>query len=283
MLDLGGVTLRAVDDDPAFALPRAMLFPDSEPEPFRDSLAVDPEGYDPAADAVILAVRVFVVQAAGRTVLVDLGIGDGKPRPARPAWHCRNTDFLARLSVAPEAVDAVILTHLHADHVGWATRPGPGGWEPSFPNARHVVSAPELAHWSARAAGTPPPNHDSFADSVAPLLAAGLLDAVAPDATVLPGLRLEPLPGHSPGQVGIWLEGTLGRALIAADALHHAAQIACPEMVSAFCADPAQTVATRRRVLALAAATGCTLIPAHGRGMDGWRVRQSGDRYVAIG
>jgi glyoxylase-like metal-dependent hydrolase (beta-lactamase superfamily II) len=91
---------------------------------------------------------------------------------------------------------------------------------------------------------------------------------------VLPGLRLEPLPGHSPGQVGLWLEGPQGRALIAADALHHATQIARPEMVSAFCADPAQAVATRRRLLALAAATGCGLIPAHGRGVEGWRVAQ---------
>jgi glyoxylase-like metal-dependent hydrolase (beta-lactamase superfamily II) len=272
-----------VDDDPAFALPRAMLFPDSSPEPFRDSLAVDPEAYDPAADAVILAVRVFVVQAAGRTVLVDLGIGDGKPRPARPAWHQRRTDFLVRLGVAPEAVDTVILTHLHADHVGWATQPGPGGWVPTFPNARHVVSAPELAHWSARADEVPPPNHDSFADSLAPVIAAGLLEAVAQDATVLPGLRLEPLPGHSPGQAGVWLEGTQGRALIAADALHHAAQIAGPELVSAFCADPAQAVATRRRVLALAAETGCRLIPAHGRGIEGWRVREDGGRYGVIG
>lgn len=281
LLDLGGITLRAVDDDPAFALPRAMLFPESEPAPFRDSLALDPSGYDPATDSVVLAVRVFVVQAAGRTVLVDLGIGDGKPRPARPAWHRRQTDFLARLGVAPAAVDKVILTHLHADHVGWATQPGPGGWVPTFPNARHIVSAPDLAHWSARAAESPPPNHDSFADSIAPLHAAGLLDAVAPDAAILPGLRLEPMPGHSPGQVGVWLEGSRERALIAADALHHAAQIAAPDLVSAFCADKAQAVATRRRVLALATATGCRLIPAHGRGVEGWRVLDRDGHYRA--
>jgi glyoxylase-like metal-dependent hydrolase (beta-lactamase superfamily II) len=54
-------------------------------------------------------------------------------------WAGHLLDALAGLDVPPEEVDVVIPSHLHLDHIGWNTRPGPDG-QPviTFPNATYM-------------------------------------------------------------------------------------------------------------------------------------------------
>jgi glyoxylase-like metal-dependent hydrolase (beta-lactamase superfamily II) len=275
-VDLGGMTLRGVADEDPCELPRDLLFPAADPSLLERAARLDPLGVNLVRDSIVLRVQVFVIAFAGRVILVDGGVGDGKERPARLSWHRRRTDFLDRLRVAPEAVDMMLFTHLHADHVGWATRLVDGSWVPTFPKARHVVPAVEYDYWLARNA-TSPVNHGSFDDSIRPLAEAGLLDRVPPDHTLLPGLRFRHLPGHTPGQVGIMLEGARQPALIAADAVHHPAQLLAPALTSRFCSDPDDAVATRLALLEEAASEGLTLVPHHARGRRLWQVARDGD------
>jgi glyoxylase-like metal-dependent hydrolase (beta-lactamase superfamily II) len=278
-VDLGGMTLRGVADEDPFELPRDLLFPGTYPTVLARAAALDPLGVNVARDLIILRVQVFVIETAGRTIVVDGGVGDGKERPARASWHHRRTDFLDRLGVAPDDVDLMLFTHLHADHVGWATRWVDGRWVPTFRNARHVVAEPEMAYWEARNA-TAPVNHGSFDDSIVPLVEAGLLDRVPADHAPLRGLRFRPLPGHTPGQVGIMLHGARQQALIAADAVHHPVQLLLPALTSRFCSDPADAVTTRLALLEEAAADGLTLVPHHARGRRLWQVTRDGDAYT---
>jgi glyoxylase-like metal-dependent hydrolase (beta-lactamase superfamily II) len=275
-LDLGGIVLRGVADEDPLSLPRALIFPDADPALLARAAMLAPRSVDPATDSVLLRVQVFVIEAFGRTIIVDGGVGDDKERPARPSWHRRRTDFLARLGVAPAAVTAMLFTHLHADQVGWATRLVDGRWVPTFPRARHIVVAREFAHWAALDA-VAPVGHGCFRDSVLPLVEAGQLDQVADDHAPFPGIRLRPLPGHTPGQVGILLTGTRRRVLIAADALHHPAQLLAPALCSGFCADAALAVATRQALLDEAADDGLALVPHHARSRALWHItRQDG-------
>ena len=69
--------------------------------------------------------QTWVVEVDGLTVLIDTGVGNGRDRPQMPPLDHLDTDFLGALAEAgirPEAVDVVINTHLHTDHVGWNTR-----------------------------------------------------------------------------------------------------------------------------------------------------------------
>lgn len=277
-VDLGGMTLRGVADEDPFELPRDLLFPSSDPALLARSAALDPLAANAARDLIMLRVQVFVIETAGRIVVVDGGVGDGKERPARASWHLRRTDFLERLRLRPEEVDLVLFTHLHADHVGWATRRQDGRWVPTFPRARHIVAEREYAYWAERNAAAPA-NHGSFEDSVLPLAEAGLLDRVPADHVPLPGLRFRALPGHTPGQVGILLEAARRPALIAADAVHHPMQLLSPALTSRFCADPADAVATRAALLE-EAAEGLVLVPHHARGRRLWRVAREGAAYT---
>jgi len=277
-LDLGGIVLRGVADEDLFRLPRDLLFPGTDPSLLIRAAALDPESVEPETDAILLRVQVFAIEAFGRTIIVDGGIGDDKERPARASWHRRRTDFLARLGVAPEAVEAMLFTHLHADHVGWATRLEEGRWVPTFPRARHIVAAREYAHWAALDA-VAPVGHGCFRDSVVPLVEAGLLDQVENDHAPFPGLRLRPLPGHTPGQVGIMLTGTKRTVLIAADAVHHPAQLLAPQVSSRFCSDPDIAVVTRLALLEEAAEEGLALVPHHARGRVLWSVTRQGEAF----
>ena len=276
-LDLGGITVRGVADEDPLALPRG-FFPGAEHELLARAAAFDPAACDLTGDAVLLRVQAFAVEAFGRVVLVDAGIGDGKERPARTSWHRRRTDFLQRLGVTPELV---VFTHLHVDHVGWATRTADGMDVPTFPRARHIVAKEEFAHWQVRHEAGEHVSHGAFADSVLPLAEAGLLDRVGADHAICAGVRLRPLPGHTPGQVGVLLEGRRMTALITADAIHHPMQVLRPSLVSSVCADPARAVATREAVLA-EAAEGLALMPCHARGAALWRVGRKGESYSLV-
>ena len=44
-----------------------------------------------------------------------------------------------------DGIDCVVHTHVHADHVGWDTRPEAGEWMPTFTSARHLYTAAGLA------------------------------------------------------------------------------------------------------------------------------------------
>ena len=162
------------------------------------------------SERIYLSFQSFVVHHAGRTLLVDTCNGNHKERPDMPRWHRTEFPYLQRLAdvgVAPEQVDMVMCSHLHADHVGWNTRLENGRWVPTFPNARYLVSDIELNHWQAQHAQDPahPLNHGAYQDSVLPILQAGLLDAVPADHAVSydvdTQLSLELAPGHTPGHV----------------------------------------------------------------------------------
>src|SRR5919108_3729434 len=67
-----------------------------------------------------LPVACFVVRAHGRTILVDAGVG---PPASWEGWQSEIEGGLPRALAAhqvdPAALDAILFTHAHVDHVGW--------------------------------------------------------------------------------------------------------------------------------------------------------------------
>ncbi|MGW5644150.1 MBL fold metallo-hydrolase [Saccharopolyspora sp. NPDC003752] len=227
----------------------------------------------------------FALVVGGLRVLVDTGIGNGKTR-ANPAWHDLRTDYPERLAgagFAPDSVDLVVLTHLHADHVGWNTRDEQGEWVPTFPRARYVVSRAEREFWAGY--DMDEPRRQMFRDSVHPVEDAGLLDLVdvpAEGTEIAPGLRLLPTPGHTPGHVAVRLSSGGETALITGDCVHHPVQLAEPDIGSCVDIDPEQAGATRRSVLASLAGTGTLLLGTHFPPPTAGRVIADGDAYRLV-
>ena len=116
----------------------------------------------------------FLVRSAGRTMLVDTGIGPG---PVEVFGGLRGAlpDELRRHGVDVDGVDLVFLTHMHLDHVGWnLTAEG----RPTFPNARYVLSRTDwqFCHLPEVQAALPP----YIGPCLTPLEGLGVLVTEAP-------------------------------------------------------------------------------------------------------
>lgn len=209
-----------------------------------------PEFID-GAGALLMSFQSFVLEAAGRRILVDTCTGNQRSRPTFASFDHQHRPFLPDLAAAgfaPASFDAVVCTHLHADHVGWNTRLADGQWIPTFPNARYLLGAADLDHWSR---STDPLHGPAFADAVRPVLDAGLVDPVDGRTELGAGTTLRPTPGHTPGHVSVWIEDA---CVITGDVLHHPIQCRHPEWTATGDVDPGQARATRQALLDTCAA-----------------------------
>lgn len=226
-----------------------------------------------------MSVHALLLQTPTFRLIVDTCVGNHKARKS-PMFNMLDTDFLLQLERAGwsrASVDGVLCTHLHVDHVGWNTMREGERWVPTFPNARYYMGEVEYAHWQSAAGG--PAKAALFADSVQPILDAGLATFVAMDAILLPEVRLIPTPGHTPGHVSVLIESKGERAVITGDLMHHPAQIARPHWSSDFDSDKDHSRRTRADFLARFSDSPTLVIGTHFAGPTAGRVVRDGDSY----
>ena len=191
-----------------------------------------------------LRIQTLIVDTPTKRILVDTCVGNGKERGFRD-FDGLATPFLDDMIAAgfePGSIDIVLCTHLHLDHVGWNTQLVDGQWIPTFPNARHLFARVEYDHWMKA--------DDDFtvsllADSITPVVEAGLVDLVELDHNVTEGVDLIPTTGHTPGHVSVKLTSGTDTAVIIGDMAHHPVQIGRPSIASTADLDPAASTATR--------------------------------------
>ena len=199
---------------------------------------------------LIMSVHALVVDTGEHRIVVDTCIGNDKPRNI-PAWSHLQTDFLHQLEAAGyarESIDYVLCTHLHVDHVGWNTMLVDGEWRPTFPNARYLIGETEWRYWDAHE------DESSYgpvlADSVRPVVDAGLVDLAASDHQLCTEVSLRSTPGHTPGHVSVCIESGGERALITGDCIHHPVQMTRTDWCSSADYDQSEGRFTRESLLA---------------------------------
>ncbi|HUH13662.1 MAG TPA: MBL fold metallo-hydrolase, partial [Longimicrobiales bacterium] len=195
------------------------------------------------------------------------GVGNKEDEKFRSIYGIENEGSPTRLEDAiraaghqPQDVDIVLNTHLHFDHAGGDTlKDEEGRIVPAFPRARHLVQGAEwrFAHQRnerVRASYLP--------DNFEPVHAAGLFDFVEGEAEVVPGMRVLPAPGHTPGQHVVLLESDDERACFLADLVPTAAHVPLP-WIMGYDVEPLVSLESKRTVLARAQREAWLLIFQH--------------------
>jgi glyoxylase-like metal-dependent hydrolase (beta-lactamase superfamily II) len=191
-----------------------------------------------------------------------------KDRPWTRRFHQLETPYLQRLraaGAAPEDIDMVLCTHLHADHVGWNTMLRDGRWVPTFPNAKYLFSRTDDAYWDVRKnpAMADDPRHMAYEDSVLPVVQSGQAVLVDDGYNITSKLSVEAAPGHSPGHVLFNLADEGRRAVFCGDVIHHALQVYAPHWTHMADERPAEGAVSRRRMLESCAEHDALLFPIH--------------------
>jgi glyoxylase-like metal-dependent hydrolase (beta-lactamase superfamily II) len=197
----------------------------------------------------------FLVRAGERLALVDAGLGQSFPEGYSPphfdlhdtadpfVQHLRERGAteqdlkqlrdhfsaiqvsqgqlpasLQSLGVDPEEITDLIFTHLHFDHIGWAS----AGGSPFFPNATIRCASADLDHF------LPGTEEDFFttrvyrsitvAERLGPVL--NRIETWEHDCTLLTGIDVRLAPGHTPGSTVVVISEGVHRAMLLGDIIH---------------------------------------------------------------
>jgi glyoxylase-like metal-dependent hydrolase (beta-lactamase superfamily II) len=210
---VGAVTIEGVSDG-SLPVPPTPMFNKTDQDWLQHSQFLDEDGMLP------IEMGGFLVRSGERLVLVDTGIGP-HAAPERTGMFMRN---LAALGVPPSEITDVVLTHLHFDHLGWAT----DGERRLFDEATYRCHEADWEFFM----GTNP-----FDDSQAVSLLGGrtssellppILDRLETwreDRTILPGIDVRSAPGHTPGSTVIVISSGTERAMLLGDVVHCPAEL----------------------------------------------------------
>ena len=208
-----------------------------------------------------------LIDTGADLVLVDTGVGQGGILRA-----------LAAVGVEPDAIDVIVITHMHPDHIGGLTSDG----TPTFKNARYVTGAAEYNFWSKMDPGNRV--SEMVAGMVTPL--AEKMQFVDDGAAIAPGITAMASFGHTPGHMCCRIESEGQQLVLTADlANHYIYSFARPDWAFSFDADPDAAVASRRNILGLLAADKIPMIGYHMPFPAAGFVEARGDgfRFVPVG
>ena len=224
--------------------------------------AVVRAAYDAVHQAmpVELSINCFLIDTGKMLILVDTGAGElFGPAAGKLTANLRAAGY------TPESVDAVLLTHIHADHSGGLMIKG----QRAFPNATVYVDAADPALWlnAKKEAAAPAERRDSFAEarlSITPYRIANRLRTFNAPTEVFPGITAVPVRGHTPGHAAYRIERGGSRLLLWGDTMHaQEAQFSRPDITIAYDTDPAPAAAARTALLTQLADSGELVGGAH--------------------
>jgi glyoxylase-like metal-dependent hydrolase (beta-lactamase superfamily II) len=206
------------------------------------------------------SINAFLVNTGSKLVLIDSGAGT-----LYGACCGHLIENLRASGYTPEQVDEVLLTHLHADHVGGIA---PSGIS-AFPNAVIRSSKLDADYWlnDTNEKAAPDflrPMFEGDKASLKPYIAGGRYISFEGEQEMVPGIRAIPLPGHTPGHTSYAVESRGQKLLVWGDVVHVAAvQFPDTFVTVKYDSDEDEAEADRERIFSDAAKGGYWIAAAH--------------------
>jgi glyoxylase-like metal-dependent hydrolase (beta-lactamase superfamily II) len=235
-------------------------------------------------ERVIGTYNPLVVNTGSKLVALDSGLGLGMYEQSKGGVGQYHGNLQAS-GIDRNAVDAVIITHFHGDHINGLVGPES---KPAFPNAEVFVPAVEWAFWRDEAANkskTPTPAQGTFAN------VKRVFDVLGNKVTqyegskeLLPGITSMPTPGHTPGHMSVVVASGNDKMIYQADVTAGAATIFLrnPNWQFTFDTDKALAAETRRKFYEMAVAEKALIQGYHFTFPSRGYIEKSGSGYRLI-
>ena len=192
----------------------------------------------------------LVVNTGRKLVLIDTGTG-GQIAPSAGALR----ENLTAAGIDPKAVDLIVISHFHPDHINGIKDKDNGV---VFPNAEIMVPAAEWTFWMDDANMNAAPAEQKLTFRNQRRIFSDIARRVTrftPGAEVAPGILTLAAPGHTPGHTVCSIHSGDQSLLVLGDTAQHPAVFARhPDWQAAFDIDGDAAVATRKKLFDRAAA-----------------------------
>ena len=176
----------------------------------------------------------FLLRTGERTIVIDAGVGNIRVSDIDGGWFL---DSLRGYGVEAGDVTDVVFTHLHYDHVGWASSIG----TVVFPNATYRAHQADWAHFVTASDAAP-----GAVKKLSPI--EPQLELFNSEHTVAPGLDARPSPGHTPGTTLYIVSSEGERGLLLGDIVHSVVELAEPDWEAVYDVDPKTASAVRNAI-----------------------------------
>jgi glyoxylase-like metal-dependent hydrolase (beta-lactamase superfamily II) len=192
---------------------------------------------------LVMSIGGLLVRSVGRCVLIDLGFGPRAVHDIAPLTGGQHHgdmyggELLASLrqaGLSPADIDAVVISHMHPDHLGWVATERDGEPVPVFPSAQFHLGAREWEYWQhGPEANTPKAPAKTQMQVIGDRLCL-MSDGDSP----VPGVTAMETPGHTPGHMSFVVSSGTERAIVLGDAIHCPVEIGAPQLDFVFDVDP---------------------------------------------
>jgi glyoxylase-like metal-dependent hydrolase (beta-lactamase superfamily II) len=220
----------------------------------KDAVSKDFEAQFLPKDKVVHTYTPVVINTGAKLVAIDTGLGLGTYAQSKGALGQYQTNLKAS-GIDANAIDVVIISHFHGDHINGLI--GPDN-KPMFPNAEIMVPETEWAFWmdESNVSKLPDPAKGQIQNPKRVFGALGNKVTKYQDKKVLvPGITAVSSPGHTPGHYSHIVSSGNSTLLVQADITAGAATLFVrnPDWQFVFDTDRPQAVATRKKLYDMAA------------------------------
>lgn len=197
----------------------------------------------------------YLIDDGERRILIDTG----------PAGSIGQTgalpQALSALGLKREQIDAVIVTHMHEDHMGGLI----AGGKNNYPNAELHIDRRDIVHWTdpAKRAGAPDYLQNSFRMAPEVVRLYPRLQAIDGEREIVPGVSIVDLTGHTPGHIGVRVEDGGQSLIMVSDMVFPVVHPGATDVAFLFEQDLAAAQAMRERFFPQAAAEGALIAATH--------------------
>jgi glyoxylase-like metal-dependent hydrolase (beta-lactamase superfamily II) len=206
-------------------------------------------------DKIVVPYTPIAVNTGSKLVVIDTGLGGALYEQSKGAVGQFQTN-LAAAGIDAKAVDTVIISHFHGDHInGLITADN----KPAFPNAEVMVLAGEWKFWNddgemSKATGNALVE-GNFKNVKRVFGALGnKVTQYEPGKEVAPGITSLATHGHTPGHVSHIIASGNAKVMVQADVTNVPLFVQNPSWVIQFDMDGAAAEATRRKIYDMLAA-----------------------------